>query len=142
MNGQKKMEKIYETSTTTHYDQNGNKQLEETGIEKRYYINNMLSRVVTKNKTIIYEEGRKHRVEFKKPNENIQIDSTFFASGLISKVEEWQENKKIKISLFNEMGKLIQLTIHYSLVEDETAYYQKLAYNKSEIFIMKMVRRS
>jgi antitoxin component YwqK of YwqJK toxin-antitoxin module len=133
-NGKKKVIKVYVPLSTTHFDQNENKLSEEKEGEKRFYINNLLSSVVTKNKTIIYEEGRKHRVEFKNTNENIQIDSTFYASGLISKVEEWQDNKKIKISIFNEMGKLIQLTYHYSLVEDETAYYQKLAYNKREIF--------
>jgi antitoxin component YwqK of YwqJK toxin-antitoxin module len=143
LNGKKKMEKIYDPSTTSHYDQNGNKLLEETKEEKRFYINNLLSSVVTKNKTIIYEEGRKYRVEFKNPNENNQIDSTFYASGLISKVEEWQDNKKIKISLFNDKGKLIQLTMHYDVLNLEsnfdhnsgkTIIYDDLAHNKHESF--------
>jgi antitoxin component YwqK of YwqJK toxin-antitoxin module len=142
-NGKKKVIKVYVPLTTTHFDQNENKLSEEKEGEKRFYINNLLSSVVTKNKTIIYEEGRKHRVEFKNTNENIQIDSTFYASGLISKVEEWQDNKKIKISLFNDKGKLIQFTMHYDVLNLEsnfdhnsgkTIIYDDLAHNKSESF--------
>jgi antitoxin component YwqK of YwqJK toxin-antitoxin module len=122
-NGKKKMEKVYSPLSIIHFDQNGNKSLEETAAEKRFYINNLLSSVVTKNKKIIYQDnGKIYRAEYKLPLENRSIDSIFHENGKVSKVEEFLENKKIKISLFNELGKLTQSTSYYDVRNLQSIY--------------------
>ncbi|NBV68808.1 MAG: hypothetical protein EBR74_09765 [Flavobacteriia bacterium] len=69
--------------------------------------------------------------------------TSFHKNGKISKVEEWQGNKKIKISFFNEKGKLIQLTMYYDVLNLESKFdnnsgktiiYDDLAHNKRESF--------
>jgi antitoxin component YwqK of YwqJK toxin-antitoxin module len=106
----------------THFDQNENKLLEEIDGQKRFYINNLLSSVVTENKKTSYQNGKINRVEYKLPNENRSIDSIFYESGKISKVEEFLENKKSKISLFNELGTLTQATSFYDVLNLESNY--------------------
>lgn len=121
-NGKKKMIKIYVPLSITHFDQNENKLLEEIDGEKRFYINNLLSSVVTENKKTSYQDGKINRIEYKLPNENRSIDSIFYENGKISKVEEFLENKKSKTSLFNELGILTQTTSFYDVLNLESNY--------------------